>query len=103
MTAAAEHSVVVVVAYDIKDNRRREDVSQYLSQHGARVQLSVFEIELSHKRKLNEVQATLKNLIMDAEDQIRLWPQPAAQQPKAPLSSGCADSKSARTSISSDR
>lgn len=74
MTATAEQSVIVVVAYDIKDNRRREDVSQYLSQHGARVQLSVFEIELSHKRKLSEVQATLKNLIMDAEDQIRLWP-----------------------------
>lgn len=74
MTALAEQSVVIVVAYDIKDNRRRDDVSQYLSQHGARVQLSVFEIELPHKRNLKEVQATLKNLIMDAEDQIRLWP-----------------------------
>ncbi|MCA1676888.1 MAG: CRISPR-associated endonuclease Cas2 [Actinobacteria bacterium] len=38
--------MVVVVAYDIVDDGRREDVASLLSGYGPRVQLSVFECQV---------------------------------------------------------
>jgi CRISPR associated protein Cas2 len=38
--------MIVIIAYDITDDRRREDVAMLLSGYGPRVQLSVFECDV---------------------------------------------------------
>ncbi len=63
-----------VVAYDIVDDRRREDVATLLSGYGPRVQLSVFECELSSRQEAAALQARLRDLIDPVEDQVRLYP-----------------------------
>lgn len=63
-----------VVAYDIADDRRREDVATLLSGYGPRVQLSVFECEFRSRRETGTVRAKLRDLIDPVEDQIRLYP-----------------------------
>jgi CRISPR-associated protein Cas2 len=66
--------VKYVVAYDIADDHRREDVATLLSGYGPRVQLSVFECEFRTRREAGSVQAKLRDLIDPVEDQIRLYP-----------------------------
>jgi CRISPR-associated protein Cas2 len=63
-----------VAAYDIADDRRREDVATLLSGYGPRVQLSVFECDLLSKRDAIALRARLRQLIDPAEDQIRIYP-----------------------------
>lgn len=63
-----------VVAYDIADDRRREDIATLLSGYGPRVQLSVFECDLASLRDAASLKARLRELIDPAEDQIRLYP-----------------------------
>ncbi|MER6274453.1 CRISPR-associated endonuclease Cas2 [Streptomyces sp900105755] len=63
-----------LVAYDIADNNRREEVSDLLSGHGPRVQYSVFEVALPSKAATARLRAALKKLIDPEEDQIRLYP-----------------------------
>ena len=63
-----------VVAYDIADDHRREDVATLLSGYGPRVQLSVFECEFRTRREAGSVQGKLRDLIDPVEDQIRLYP-----------------------------
>lgn len=69
--------VIYLVAYDIADDRRREEVAAILSSYGARVQLSVFECELADPATVATVTGLLKRAIEPAEDQIRLYPLPA--------------------------
>jgi CRISPR-associated endonuclease Cas2 len=66
--------LVAVVAYDIAADHRRSDVSAVLGAYGARVQLSVFEIELDDSLALRRLTKTLATMIDPAQDQIRLWP-----------------------------
>jgi len=66
--------VKYVVAYDIADDRRREDVATLLSGYGPRVQLSVFECEFRTRRESGRVRAKLRDLISPLEDQVRLYP-----------------------------
>jgi CRISPR-associated protein Cas2 len=61
-------------AYDIADDRRREDIATVLSGYGPRVQLSVFECDIESKRDLARLRARLLDLIDPAEDQIRIYP-----------------------------
>jgi CRISPR-associated protein Cas2 len=63
-----------LITYDIADDGRREDVATVLSGYGPRVQLSVFECELGSSREAAALRARLRQLIDDAEDQIRLYP-----------------------------
>jgi CRISPR-associated protein Cas2 len=63
-----------IVAYDIADDDRRDDVSLYLSAHGPRVQLSVFEVTLPDRDAAHQFRQTLRSLIEPDEDQIRLYP-----------------------------
>lgn len=63
-----------VVAYDIADDRRREDVATLLSGYGPRVQLSVFECDLRTRREAAALQAKVRELIDPVEDQVRLYP-----------------------------
>jgi CRISPR-associated protein Cas2 len=66
--------VIVVVAYDIVDDRRREDVAMLLSGYGPRVQLSVFECEVRDRDELRALRAALRECIDPLEDQVRLYP-----------------------------
>jgi CRISPR-associated protein Cas2 len=63
-----------VVAYDIADDRRREDIATLLSGYGPRVQLSVFECDLRTRAEAASLQAKLRELIDPIEDQVRLYP-----------------------------
>lgn len=63
-----------VVAYDIADDGRREDVAILLSGYGPRVQLSVFECDLPTRREAAALQAKLRGLIDPVEDQVRVYP-----------------------------
>lgn len=63
-----------VVAYDIADDGRREDVATLLSGYGPRVQLSVFECDLRTRREAAVLRSKLRELIDPVEDQVRLYP-----------------------------
>jgi CRISPR-associated protein Cas2 len=63
-----------VVAYDIADDRRREDIATLLSGYGPRVQLSVFECDLASAGDAARLRGRLRELIDPVEDQIRLYP-----------------------------
>jgi CRISPR-associated protein Cas2 len=63
-----------VIAYDIADDRRREDVATTLSGYGPRVQLSVFECEVRTRLDQAALQAKLRELIDPVEDQVRMYP-----------------------------
>jgi CRISPR-associated protein Cas2 len=66
--------MVVVVAYDIVDDARREDVASLLSGYGPRVQLSVFECQVRSQAELQSLRADLRELIDPLEDQVRIYP-----------------------------
>ncbi|MEU4376715.1 CRISPR-associated endonuclease Cas2 [Pseudonocardia alni] len=66
--------MIVVVAYDITDDSRREDVAMLLSGYGPRVQLSVFECEVRTPALLRDLKARLRDLVDPLEDQVRLYP-----------------------------
>lgn len=63
-----------LVAYDIADDNRRDDIATVLSGYGPRVQLSVFECETRSRTEAIELRAKLRALIDPVEDQIRLYP-----------------------------
>jgi CRISPR-associated protein Cas2 len=66
--------VIVLVCYDIADDRRREDVASLLSGFGPRVQLSVFECQVRSAEELRRLRAHLRKRIDPLEDQVRLYP-----------------------------
>ncbi len=66
--------MIVVVAYDIVDDSRREDVASLLSGYGPRVQLSVFECQVRSQTELQTLRADLRGLIDPLEDQVRIYP-----------------------------
>ncbi|NLI30993.1 MAG: CRISPR-associated endonuclease Cas2 [Nitrospiraceae bacterium] len=57
----------VVVAYDIKDDRRRGRVSDILSACGSRANYSVFECFVT-KRQLNSMKSSIRREIHKKED-----------------------------------
>ena len=61
-----------MVAYDISDDTIRRQVRKTLSNHGIRVQYSVFECFLNHQGK-NSLQIQLADLI-EKGDSIRWYP-----------------------------
>lgn len=63
-----------LIAYDIADDQRRDDVATLLAAHGPRVQLSVFEAALPDKPAARALREALRTLIDPDEDQIRLYP-----------------------------
>lgn len=63
-----------VIAYDIADDGRRDDVATLLSGYGPRVQLSVFECDVRSRQEFADLQAKLRTLIDPVEDQVRLYP-----------------------------
>ena len=63
---------MVVVVYDIPDDKRRVKLSNFLEGYGHRIQLSVFEcfISLDEMRQLHE---KVKKLVKPAEDNVRFY------------------------------
>jgi CRISPR-associated endonuclease Cas2 len=57
---------MVVIAYDIKDEKRLRRVAKYLEEHGIRAQRSVFEVDMSVK-KAKEIFGGLKEFLADGD------------------------------------
>lgn len=64
--------MLVVVVYDIPDDKRRTKLSNFLEGYGRRVQLSVFEcfLNLEEMRQLYE---KVRKLVKPAEDNVRFY------------------------------
>lgn len=66
---------MVIISYDISDNRKRTKFSKYLERFGHRIQYSVFEIDNS-KRILNNIRADIENRFMkqfNQEDSVYIF------------------------------
>lgn len=62
-----------LIAYDISNDRRRARVARILTEHGTRVQYSVFEVDL-HPARLQALLQRLRNSIDSSEDHLRIYP-----------------------------
>ncbi|MDF5710442.1 MAG: CRISPR-associated endonuclease Cas2 [Nostoc sp. S4] len=64
--------MLVVVVYDIPDDKRRTKLSNFLEGYGRRVQFSVFEcfLNLDEMRQLFEKS---KKLVKPSEDNVRFY------------------------------
>lgn len=61
-----------VIAYDVSDDRRRHQVSQFLLGWGRRVQKSVFECDIS-RGQLIQVVTHLKGLLRVPPDRCHIY------------------------------
>lgn len=62
-----------IVAYDIADNRRRDQIATLLSHRGWRIQFSVFEVEVSDgefTELVDDITASMDELV----DRVHLFP-----------------------------
>ena len=63
---------MVVITYDIADEKRLQKVAKYLESEGIRVQRSVFELDMS-VRSANKIFNGIKSLIDKNEDKIFMF------------------------------
>ena len=63
---------MVIVVYDIPDNKRRTKLAHFLEGYGSRVQWSVFElfITVDEMRVLHQ---KVKKLVVPTEDNVRFY------------------------------
>ena len=64
--------MLVVIAYDIVDNKRRQKVHKVLKDFGAARQESLFECQLD-SIEFRQLRGTLIHLIKPAEDGVRCY------------------------------
>jgi len=64
--------MLIVVTYDIPNDRRRTKIAKTLLDYGDRVQYSVFECDLTGKQ-ITQLQKELKALIDKEKDSIRMY------------------------------
>ena len=64
--------MLVVVVYDVPDDKRRLKLSNFLEGQGRRVQESVFEcfLSLDEMRRLHQ---KVKRLVKESEDNVRFY------------------------------
>ena len=62
---------LVVITYDISDNKKRNKFSKLLLSYGVRAQKSVFECRLNKKKIKNLINDIEK--IIDIEDYVRMY------------------------------
>lgn len=62
----------LVIAYDIRDDRRRVKVAEELKNFGIRIQRSVFECHLEEEQVV-DLRSRLSALINAGEDQVRYY------------------------------
>lgn len=65
-------AVLILVSYDIPDDRRRTRLAHALKDFGERVQYSVFECRLKEEQ-LNRLRTRVAALIEAAEDSVRIY------------------------------
>jgi len=82
MTGTYPLRQLIVVSYDIPDDRRRTKVCKLLKDYGERVQYSVFECQL-RPRDLKRLRERLKPLLEPKEDDLRFYRLCAACAPRA--------------------
>ena len=64
--------MLVVVVYDIPDDKRRTKLSNFLEGYGRRVQYSVFECFLSLE-EMRQLFEKSKKLVNSSEDNVRFY------------------------------
>jgi CRISPR-associated protein Cas2 len=64
--------MLIVVSYDVPDDRRRTRLAHTLKDFGERVQYSVFECRLD-ERALQALRLRITRLIDPAEDSLRIY------------------------------
>ncbi len=64
--------MLVVVVYDIPNDKRRTKLSNFLEGYGRRVQFSVFECFLSLE-EMRQLYEKVKKLVKPAEDNVRFY------------------------------
>lgn len=64
--------MLYVIVYDIPLDKRRNKVAKILEGYGQRVQLSVFECEITDK-KLGELKSKLRKKVHEKEDSVRFY------------------------------
>lgn len=64
--------MLIVVSYDISDDRRRLRLADALKDFGERVQLSVFECHLDD-RQLDRLRHRVVSIIEAAQDSVRIY------------------------------
>lgn len=62
-----------IIVYDIPCDKRRKKIADLLEGYGQRVQYSVFECILDHK-KYQELKKRLRKQIKSSEDSLRFYP-----------------------------
>jgi CRISPR-associated protein Cas2 len=72
-----------LVAYDIVDDGTRNAVSDLLEAHGIRVQRSLFELTLKHRRTMEILMEKIAKLIDPEVDSVRVYAQCAQCLAKA--------------------
>ena len=66
---------MVIISYDISDNKKRSKFSKYIQRFGHRLQYSVYEIENS-ERILNNIITDINNhfqSVFDEEDSVYIF------------------------------
>lgn len=64
--------MLILVSYDIPEDRRRVKIAKTLEDFGERVQYSVFECELEQEH-LDRLRHRLGKLVEEADDSIRFY------------------------------
>jgi CRISPR-associated protein Cas2 len=64
--------MLVLVVYDIPNDKRRTKLSNFLEGYGRRVQFSVFECFLNLD-EMGELYGRVKKLVKPAEDNVRFY------------------------------
>lgn len=73
--------MLVVVVYDVPDDKRRQRLSNFLEGYGRRVQYSVFECFLSLP-KMEKLYQQVKKRVKPEEDNVRFYWIPSDALPK---------------------
>ncbi len=64
--------MLIVVSYDISDNKRRERLRKSLLMFGNPIQFSVFECDLT-RRQIEAMQRTIRGIIAAGKDNVRIY------------------------------
>lgn len=64
--------MLVLVVYDIPDDKRRTKLATFLEGYGRRVQYSVFECFISHT-EMQRLYLAIKRRVKSEEDNVRLY------------------------------
>ena len=64
--------MLIVVCYDIPNNKRRERLRKALLTFGNRAQYSVFECDLT-RRQIEAMERIIRGIIIEKEDNVRYY------------------------------